>query len=518
MKPLYIIIAVILTILGVGGMIAYKFVDSELLIEATDSSKIKHTVNIGVDNWAGYTILCSKEMRRIALDSDGTLIKCHDDKADYPSRMAKLKSGDLQMAAAEISGYVLAGKAINYSATVQFVIDESQGGDAIIANSSVAKNTNDLKKRGGIRIGFTPNSPSHTLLIKWASDFDVKINDPRMVTLVKTDGSSDAAKKLLHGDIDVAVLWQPDVSKVLANKKFVKIIGSESTKNLIVDALIANDRFVQDHPDVVKSVLGAYFRAFEYYKANPSEFDDQIARYTGIDTDQVAAVKSGIDWIDLPHNGADWLGINKGGRANRQLYDTITSAVKLFVNNGDFAQSPLPNDDPFRLIDSNAFAYIYDRAMAGQLGGLVFEPVLEVKDVSVTRPFAPLSLGKWMRLKDVGSLRIEPIRFLNGSYRLADDQDDTFKRLIDILKTYPNYRIKIVGHTGRRGDKAANMVLSKKRALAVADYLTTQFGIDKNRFYAYGVGNEHPPQRHVGEKDRAYYARWPRVELILVTQ
>ena len=223
MKPIYIIIAVIFTVLGVGGMVAFKFIDTELLIEATDSSKIKHTVNIGVDNWAGYTILCSKEARRIALEEDGTLIKCHDDKADYPSRMAKLKSGELQMAAAEITGYILAGKDINYGATIQFVIDESQGGDAIVANSKVANNTNDLKKRGGIRIGFTPNSPSHTLLIKWASDFDVKINDPSLVTLVKTEGSSDAAKKLLNGDVDVAVLWQPDVSKVLANKKFVKI-------------------------------------------------------------------------------------------------------------------------------------------------------------------------------------------------------------------------------------------------------------------------------------------------------
>ena len=188
MKPLHLIIVAIIVVIGVAAMGAYKFMDTESLIASTDSSKVDHTVNIGVDSWAGYTILCSSELRRIALE-DRVLVKCHDDKANYPERMAKLASDELKMAAVEVSGYILAGGAINYQGKVLLVIDESQGGDAIIVNKAIAANTNDIKKRTGIRIGFTPDSPSHTLLTAWANDFDVKINDPAAVTLVKTTGS-----------------------------------------------------------------------------------------------------------------------------------------------------------------------------------------------------------------------------------------------------------------------------------------------------------------------------------------
>lgn len=54
------------------------------------------------------------------------------------------------------------------------------------------------------------------------------------------------------------------------------------------------------------------------------------------------------------------------------------------------------------------------------------------------------------------------------------------------------------------------------RARTAAKYLVDKFGIDKNRIYAYGVGNEQPPVRNPGEKKRGFYARWPRVELVLV--
>ena len=516
MKPLYVIIAGVVMIFGIVAMVAVKFLDTESLIAATDSSQVDHTVNIGVDSWAGYTILCSTETRRLAL-LDKVLIKCHDDKANYPDRMAKLDSGELQMAAAEVSGYILAGEAIKYSASIQFVIDESQGGDAIVANKAVAKNTNDIKKRRGVRIGFTKNTPSQTLMTKWALDFDVKLDNKAAVTLIETNGSADAAKKLLNGELDVAVLWEPHVSKVLSNGNYIKLLGTENTKNLIVDVLLANHRYANSNPEVMNIITKSYFLALEYYKKNPDEFDKQIIKYSNgkITLAQVAAVKDGINWIDLPHNGSDWLGLGSG-RLSLQLYDTIASTVRLFISSGDFTSSPIPDDDPFRLINSASFQTTYNLAMAGKLGGVMFTPVTIIIDMGVTRKFKSLSRGRWLKWKEVGSLKVEPIRFMSGTSELEKHTLSSFRKLVEMLETYPNYRIKIVGHTGRRGDKAVNQVLSMNRARTAAKYLVDTFGIDKNRIYAYGVGNEQPPVRIPGEKRRGYYARWPRVELILV--
>ena len=514
MKLSHIIAVAVVVVVGIGSMVAFKLFDDATLTASTDSANVEETINIGVDNWAGYYVLCSKEARRLALEKK-VLIKCHDDKADYPDRMMKLKDGVYQMAAATVDGYVMTGADAQYPGSVMFVIDESQGGDAIIANKNVATNIDDLVGKS-FRLTYTPNSPSQTLATAWSNDFNVPINDPSVVTIVPSNGSSDALKKLLNGEADVAILWEPDVSKALANANFGKLLGTESTKNLIVDVLLGNQRYLKDNPEYVQIVTEAYFKALEYYKKNSVEREFALASYADVKPDQVDSISQGINWIDLPHNGVDWLGIGHGNvKGQRQLYDTIEASVKLYMNSGDLATNPLPDNDPFRIINTGTFQQVFSLGMSGNLG-VAFAPITSAVDVSVTRSFKKLSPGRWTKLAEVGSLRLQPITFKRGTSVLEPVEQESFRKLVEMLKTYPNYRIKVVGHTGRRGDNMANMNLSKQRALTAARHLMNEYGLDKNRIYAYGVGNTQPPIRLPGEKKRAYSARWPRVELILV--
>lgn len=521
MKALHIIIGAVLMIIAIGGMVAYKFIDNAALTAATDSANIKYTVNIGVDNWAGYSILCSKEMRRLALN-DGVLVKCEDDQADYEARMQRLADGNLEMAVATVDGYILAGQDINYGATIAFVIDESQGGDVIIARRDVAENTDDLKGKKGLRIAYTPNSPSQTLVTAWSSHFDVPIHDPNLFTIIESSGSSNAAQKLQNNEVDVAVLWEPDASRVLENPNFVKLLGSDATKNLIVDALLVSQRFATSKPEIVQTISDAYFVALEYYKARPDEFNQAISSYTGVSGDEkIEALKDGINWVDLPHNALDWLGINSGGLvAQRQLYDTIESSIRLYINSGDLKGNPLPGEDPFRIINSTAFSSSFQRGMDGNLG-VLFQALTQVTDTSVTREFDKLSPGRWAKLYEVGSLKLQPITFGRGTHELNPPDQEAFKNLVEMLETYPHYRIRVVGHTGwsrnpTETTKVANMDLSKARALAAAKFLMDKYGIHRNRIYTMGLGSTEPPKREVGEGNRAWHARWPRVELILV--
>lgn len=518
----HIIIGITAMVLGIGAMVGYKLFEDAELISATDSSNIKHTVNIGVDNWAGYSILCSRETRRLALDRGGVLIRCEDDQANYTQRMEKLDQGELEMAVATVDGYILAGQDIDYSATIAFVIDESQGGDVIVARRDIAENSDDLKGKKGLRVAYTPDSPSQTLVTAWSSHFDIPINDPELFTVVESSGSSDAAQKLLDGQVDVAVLWEPDASRVLENANFVKLLGSESTKNLIVDVLLVSQRFATNNPEIVQIVTDAYFIALEYYKARPEELNQAISSYTGVnDNDKIESLKQGIHWVDLPHNAIDWMGISHGGvAAQRQLYDTIESSIRLYISSNDLKDNPLPGKDPFRIINSTAFNSTFERGMAGNLG-VLFQALTQVTDTSVTREFKKLSPGRWARLREVGSLKIQPITFSRGTNELNPPNQRAFTNLIEMLETYPHYRIKIVGHTGWSRNpsevtKAANMDLSKARAIAATDYLIKNYGIHRNRIYNLGLGSTQPPQRTVGESNRAWHARWPRVELILV--
>lgn len=519
MKVMTYVIGAAAMTLAIGGMIAYKFMEEAAITASTDSANIEYTINIGVDNWAGYYPLCSPVTRKNALD-EGLLIKCHDDKADYAGRMQKLKTGELEMAAITVDAYVKNGMHVDYPGSIIQVIDESQGGDAIVASRTIAENTTELKTKKGLKIAYTLDSPSQMLTTAWKNHFGVAIDDPSVFTVVPANGSSDALKKLLSGEVQVAVLWEPDVSKALANANYVKLLGTEDTKNLIVDVLVGNHSYVNSNPKAVEILQKAYFVALEYYKRHPDELNDGLQGYSGVSQEQAESLKEGINWIDLVHNGIDWFGIsheNHSGR--RQLYDTITSVTRILINSGELQDNPLPGQDPFRIINSTPFNQTFTAAGMGQFG-IPFQFPSVVEDVSISRKFKKLSPGRWAKLSEIGSLKLVPIRFRTGTAELYPEKQESFKKLIEALTTYPHYRIKIIGHTGR-GDKIANALLSKKRATKVANYLMDNYGIDKNRIYAIGVGNSQPPKRlklPSGrlENARAWRARWPRVELILV--
>ena len=55
----------------------------------------------------------------------------------------------------------------------------------------------------------------------------------------------------------------------------------------------------------------------------------------------------------------------------------------------------------------------------------------------------------------------------------------------------PTWKLEITGHTDNQGDDTANMLLSKKRAEAVKNYMITQ-GIDATRLYALYFGETMP--------------------------
>lgn len=55
-----------------------------------------------------------------------------------------------------------------------------------------------------------------------------------------------------------------------------------------------------------------------------------------------------------------------------------------------------------------------------------------------------------------------------------------------------SYRFRIEGHTDTVGSPATNMSLSEHRAAAVAQYLSSKFGIAAARMEAVGMGAEHP--------------------------
>ena len=66
------------------------------------------------------------------------------------------------------------------------------------------------------------------------------------------------------------------------------------------------------------------------------------------------------------------------------------------------------------------------------------------------------------------------------------------KEIASVLKQYKDIRIKVLGHTSSDGDDKANLELSQKRAAAVKELLSSEFGIEADRIEAEGRGEKEP--------------------------
>lgn len=482
----------------------------------SDATKTKGKIHIAMDNWVGYFPLRSPGMNALMRRSGWTLV-CEDDNADYAARMKRLKDGDIEFAVATVDSFILNAYALNFPGVIISVIDESKGGDAILANKSKVGNLVDLKGKSGIRVAFTPASPSHHLAKAAADHFSVPELLPRDNLRIETDGSRAAREKLTNGKADIAILWEPDVSKALRHDGIVKLLGTEDTERLIVDILVVNRAFAKKNPDVVLHVLNNYFRTLKTYKDSPDLLKAHVKAETGLLEDEIESMLKGVKWINFNENCEKWFGIAAPGTfADEGLVSTISSTATILQHAKDFKDLPIPDDDPYRLTNSSYLEELFQKGISGFTtpgagGNAVDIDSLEAK-------FSALSDRQWDQLKEVGTLKVDPIVFQQGSDSLSLLSKQVIDQAVERLRHYPNFRVKIAGHTGTRGDREENIKLSKNRAQAVQRYLALVYNIDKNRLHVMGMGPDAPLPKLLGESKRSYQYRLPRVELVLMRE
>ncbi len=513
--------AVMIFVLVVIGAVTVKLLlpkfEESRQKETSDATRTKGKITIAMDNWIGYFPLSSPEMKNLMRRS-GYILLCEDDNADYDQRMARLKSGEIVFAVATVDSFILNAEQYDYPGAIVMVIDESKGGDAILANKSKVASLDALKGKTDIKIAFTPGSPSHHLAKATADHFNVPELLPKGDLRIETGGSDQARKMLISGKADVAICWEPDVSKALSHKEIVKILGTEDTERLIVDILLVNRSYLQKEPEIVQLFLSNYFRVLKKYRDDHTLLLKHVRESTGLSEKSVESMLKGVHWTNFSENCEKWFGIAAAGSyADEGLVDTIEATVKILMNTGDFSSNPIPNSDPYRLTNSTFLEELFSKGIAGFTTPGAAAASSESLNPIEAR-FSALDENGWNILKEVGTLKVEPIVFQHGAIEL----DILSKKVIDLaverLKHYPNFRVIIEGHTGIRGDKNENQMLSQDRADAVARYLEVVYNVDPNRLRVIGYGGLKPLKKKPNESRRSWLYRLPRVELVLVRE
>lgn len=89
------------------------------------------------------------------------------------------------------------------------------------------------------------------------------------------------------------------------------------------------------------------------------------------------------------------------------------------------------------------------------------------------------------------SAGLEDVFFQFDSWSLTAEAKDSLERDMTWLTNDPSSLLIIEGHSDQRGTQAYNMVLGKKRAMAVRDFLS-QLGVDPSRLTVISYGKDKP--------------------------
>lgn len=114
-------------------------------------------------------------------------------------------------------------------------------------------------------------------------------------------------------------------------------------------------------------------------------------------------------------------------------------------------------------------------------------------------------------LQAEGKIALYGLYFDVGKAEVKPESKPQLEEMAKLLKTEPQLRVFIVGHTDNQGALESNLQLSQRRADAVVAALVQRHGIDAKRLVARGVANFAPLAGNGAEAGRA---KNRRVELV----
>jgi outer membrane protein OmpA-like peptidoglycan-associated protein len=108
-------------------------------------------------------------------------------------------------------------------------------------------------------------------------------------------------------------------------------------------------------------------------------------------------------------------------------------------------------------------------------------------------PSRPVAKDLWFNF--------DRLEFETGSAQLRPTSQEQLRNVAEILKAYPNVKVKIGGYTDNVGDDASNLKLSEERAVNTMNAIAN-LGIDRTRLEAEGYGEQFPVADNAVEEGR----------------
>jgi NitT/TauT family transport system substrate-binding protein len=216
-----------------------------------------------------------------------------------------------------------------------FAIDDSQGGDGIVADKDI-QSVADLK---GKSVAYAEGSVSQFYLGVVLKEAGLSLADVETMNMT----AGDAGAAFVAERVDAAVTWEPWLTRGKQSPHGHLLVDSSTSPGLITDIALTTPEKLEARADDLKALYRAWVKAVEFQKANEKEADEIMARGVGgwlEDPAVFAETRAGIVYYDDAMNRA-FIGTPDapGGIAT-----TIANAAELGREIGQFEHDVAPAD------------------------------------------------------------------------------------------------------------------------------------------------------------------------------
>jgi NitT/TauT family transport system substrate-binding protein len=146
---------------------------------------------------------------------------------------------------------------------VVYLTDTSAGADAILAKKDITS----IQAMKGKRVAATLGQCNQLLLDKALERAGLTEKDIQLVNM----NPDDAGAAFAAGQIDVAVTWEPWITKVSGEKTGHVIFSSTETPNLILDVLAVSAQTTSRKPAETRAFLRAMNRGYDFVQSHTDE-------------------------------------------------------------------------------------------------------------------------------------------------------------------------------------------------------------------------------------------------------
>jgi NitT/TauT family transport system substrate-binding protein len=374
-------------------------------------------------------------------------------------------------------------------ASAVMVVDNTQGGDAIITRDPSINSVEDL---AGRRIGLLQFTPSHGMTVDAIQNSSLSARKKDSIKYVFVDaaeGTGGVRAMLESGNVDAIALWDPDLALALRLPGAKVVYSTKTATNLIYDVMVCDKR-VLNNPEGVAAVgkfVAGWMDGVDAARANPDaavqalvntqDAFKQLAQKEG--PDFIKGLFANVVWTNLTDN-VRVLGLGGGTNHYERVYtqfDQIYRAAGALAN----PNSPvIPAQQSFdyrfiqQLVDSKK-VNVQAAAQKNQpsFSQQELNTVAKSENKSVTKPVQ--------------------VSFASGSSELTQRAKQTIdKEMVPLIENNGSAYFEISGNTDSVGSDAVNVPLSQSRARAVRDYLVSQWEFNGARFKVVGNGASKP--------------------------